>query len=142
MLSIAPDRLRGRLHLAGHPQPVLITASGVSELQAPISLPPGISHSTEWPSGQVELGDSWSVMIYTDGLIEGKIGSGRERLGSDGLVRLIEKQRQLEAGLPADRQATERLIDGVINQARELNGGDLDDDLAVLVVSCTASASP
>src|SRR5580698_1555054 len=122
MLSIAPDRLRGRLHLAGHPQPVLITASGVSELQAPISLPPGISHATEWPSGQVELGDTWSVMIYTDGLIEGKIGAGRDRLGSDGLVKLIEKQRQLEAGLPADRQATERLIDGVINQARELNG--------------------
>jgi serine phosphatase RsbU (regulator of sigma subunit) len=142
MLSIAPDRRRGRLHLAGHPQPVLITATGVSELQAPISLPPGISHATEWPSGQVELGDTWSVMIYTDGLIEGKIGAGRDRLGSDGLVKLIEKQRQQEPGLPADRQATERLIDGVINQARELNGGDLDDDLAVLVVSCTASASP
>ncbi len=30
MLSIAPDRTGGRLHLAGHPQPVLITASEVT----------------------------------------------------------------------------------------------------------------
>ena len=36
-----------------------------------------------------------------------------------------------------DRHANERLIDSVITQARELNGGDLDDDLAVLVVSCS-----
>ena len=46
MLSIAPDRTSGRLHLAGHPQPVLITASEVTELTSPVSLPPGIRHST------------------------------------------------------------------------------------------------
>ena len=34
------------------------------------------------------------------------------------------------------------LIDSVITRARELNGGDLDDDLAVLVVSCSAPAGP
>jgi serine phosphatase RsbU (regulator of sigma subunit) len=143
MLSVAPDRATGRLHLAGHPQPVLITADSARELQAPVSLPPGISSATEWPSGAVELGPSWSVLMYTDGLIEGKIGSGPDRLGSDGLIRLIEKERARSSELQvSDRQSNEQLIDAVITQARELNGGDLDDDLAVLVLSCTAPPGP
>ena len=29
MLSIAPDRTQGRLYLAGHPQPLLITTDSV-----------------------------------------------------------------------------------------------------------------
>jgi serine phosphatase RsbU (regulator of sigma subunit) len=142
MLSVAPDRTTGHLRLAGHPQPLLITADEVRELEAPVTLPPGIAHVTEWPSAQVELGQSWSVLMYTDGLIEGKIGSGPERLGSEGLIRLIEKQRAqaAEAG-PPDRPANERLMDSVITMARELNGGDLDDDLAVLAVSCAPAGS-
>lgn len=138
MLSIAPDRTRGVLHLAGHPQPLLIGVDTVRELDAPVCLPPGISHSTDWPSAEVELGSSWSVLMYTDGLIEGKVGAGPERLGSEGLIKLIEKERaQGAAGTAPDRRANEQLIDAVITRARELNGGDLEDDLAVLVVSCT-----
>jgi serine phosphatase RsbU (regulator of sigma subunit) len=142
MLSIAPERTTGQLRLAGHPQPLLVTADAVRELEAPVSLPPGITHSTEWPSAQVDLGQSWSVLMYTDGLIEGKVGNGAERLGSDGLIRLIEKERA-QAGVDSqpDRLVNERLIDSVISMARELNGGDLDDDLAVLAVSC-APAGP
>jgi serine phosphatase RsbU (regulator of sigma subunit) len=78
------------------------------------------------------------VLIYTDGLIEGRVGRGPERLGSEGLIKLIEKERaQAPAGETPDRQANEQLIDAVITMARELNGGDLEDDLAVLVVSCS-----
>jgi serine phosphatase RsbU (regulator of sigma subunit) len=143
MLSIAPDRSHGRLHLAGHPQPLLITADSVHELRAPVCLPPGISHAVDWPSAAVDLGVSWSVLMYTDGLIEGRVGAGPERLGSDGLIKLIEKELAQDAtGADADRRASTLLIDSVINSARELNGGDLDDDLAVLVVSCSASAGP
>jgi len=143
MLSVAPDRSAARLHLAGHPQPVLITADSVSELAGPVCLPPGISPDSDWPSAEVELGSSWSVLMYTDGLIEGKVGSGPERLGSDGLMRLIEKERAHSAAPPVpDRQSNEQLIDAVITQARELNGGELDDDLAVLVLSCAAPPGP
>jgi serine phosphatase RsbU (regulator of sigma subunit) len=141
MLSIAPDRTTGRLHLAGHPQPVLITTGEVTELTSPVSLPPGIRHATEWPGGDVQLGESWSVLMYTDGLIEGKIGTGPERLGSDGLIKAIEKARaQAGASHQPDRLETERIVDSVISQAREFNGGDLDDDLAVLAISCQAPA--
>jgi serine phosphatase RsbU (regulator of sigma subunit) len=136
MLSVAPDRTSGFLRLAGHPQPLLITADAVYELVAPVSLPPGITRATDWPSAEVQLGEAWSVLLYTDGLIEGKIGAGSERLGSEGLIKLIEKERaQNSTAGPPDRQTNERLIDAVISRARELNGGDLDDDLAVLVVS-------
>src|SRR5580704_518890 len=142
MLSVAPDRASGYLRLAGHPQPLLITADGVRELEAPVSLPPGITDATEWPSALVELGASWSVLMYTDGLIEGRTGTGAERLGSEGLIRLIEKERAQSAATgPPDRLANEQLIDALITRARELNGGDLDDDLAVLAVSC-APAGP
>jgi serine phosphatase RsbU (regulator of sigma subunit) len=141
MLSIAPDRTSGRLHLAGHPQPILINAGEVTELTSPVSLPPGIRHSADWPGGDVQLGESWSVLMYTDGLIEGKIGNGPERLGSDGLIKAIEKARaQAPPGPDHDRLESERIVDSVISQARELNGGDLDDDLAVLAISCHAPA--
>ncbi len=141
MLSVAPDRQTGRLYLAGHPQPIRLTSDSVVELQAPVSLPPGISHATDWPSAEVDLGSNWSVLLYTDGLIEGKIGDGPERLGSDGLIRLIEKERAASSTGTAsgDQQA---LIDAVISKARELNGGELDDDLAVLMISCSADGGP
>ncbi len=143
MLSIAPDRTHGRLHLAGHPQPLLLTADGVQELAAPVSLPPGISHAVDWPSSEVQLGDSWSVLLYTDGLIEGKIGPGPERLSSDGLMKLVEKARAQQPSVASTAQADSAwLLDAVISQARELNGGDLDDDLAVLMVNCAPPARP
>ncbi len=143
MLSVAPDRTTGCLYLAGHPQPVLMTADQVSEMQAPVSLPPGISEDTQWPATEVQLGGAWSVMMYTDGLIEGKVGTGPERLGTDGLIKLVEKARAQITGEPSlmGRQENERVVDGVINQARELNGGELDDDLAVLVISCSGRAA-
>jgi len=143
MLSVAPDRTTGQLYLAGHPQPVLMSVDTVRELQAPISLPPGITSDAQWPSAPVDLGQDWSVLLYTDGLVEGKTGTGAERLGSDGLIKLIEKERAEDpAGQLPLRQANERLVDALIRQARELNGGDLDDDLAVLVLGCGATARP
>jgi serine phosphatase RsbU (regulator of sigma subunit) len=138
MLSVAPERTHGRLYLAGHPQPILLTPGAAAELKAPVSLPPGISTPSSWPGADVELGDTWSVLMYTDGLIEGKIGSGPERLGSDGLIKLIEKARAQDAGAESEAgQDTEQIVDSVISQVRELNGGDLDDDLAVLAISCS-----
>jgi serine phosphatase RsbU (regulator of sigma subunit) len=142
MASVAPGRSHARLHLAGHPPPLLLTPGGVSELRAPVSAPPGIAHLEDWPVTEVALGDSWSLLMYTDGLIEGRIGSGAERLGSDGLTEIIEKY--LHATRPAGpwerRSRDERLLDALVDQVRELNGGDLDDDLAVLALGFPAAA--
>jgi serine phosphatase RsbU (regulator of sigma subunit) len=77
------------------------------------------------------------VLLYTDGLIEGRIGKGSERLGSEGLMDLIRAalraapQGNGEVG-SKDVPADDQLLDRVIGDVRELNGGDLDDDLAIL----------
>jgi serine phosphatase RsbU (regulator of sigma subunit) len=136
MVSIAPDRSRARLHLAGHPPPLLLGRDGVRELRAPVCPPPGIAHSLEWPSTEVILGGSWTLLIYTDGLIEGRVGTGPERLGGDGLTEIVQKY--LHATRPegkwARRSRDQRLLDRLVGQVRELNGGDLDDDMAILAL--------
>jgi serine phosphatase RsbU (regulator of sigma subunit) len=136
MASVAPDRAHARLHLAGHPPPLLITPDGVAELRAPVCPPPGIAHALDWPASEVVLGDSWSLLIYTDGLIEGRIGTGPERLGSDGLTEIIEKYLHAtpQAGKWERRLRDERLLDRLVDDVRELNGGDLDDDMAMLAL--------
>jgi serine phosphatase RsbU (regulator of sigma subunit) len=136
MMSIAPDRSYGRLHLAGHPQPLLITSGGVRELEAPVCTPPGISHARDWPSSEVALGAAWSLLMYTDGLVEGRIGEGPERLGSEGLTDIIQTflQTTRATGARERKQRDEHLVGWLVGHVRELNGGDLDDDLAVLAL--------
>jgi serine phosphatase RsbU (regulator of sigma subunit) len=140
VISVAPDRRRARLHLAGHPPPLLLAPDGVSEVRAPVCPPPGIAHVQDWPIRDVTLGESWSLLMYTDGLIEGRIGSGPERLGSDGLTEIIEKHLHAtrSRGQWERKQRDERLLDGLVDRVRELNGGDLDDDLAVLALGFPA----
>jgi len=87
----------------------------------------GLLPGARWPRQQVELGGAWSLMLYTDGLIEGRIGEGRERLGQDGMVEMI--RRQLAQGLTG-----EELLRAAVNEVRELNGGELTDDVAVLLL--------
>lgn len=128
MLSVDPSRRTGRLHLVGHPPPLLITPNGVRELKAPVRTPVGVGSGTRWPSSEVELGEAWTVLMYTDGLIEGRVGDKSRRLDVDGLVGLVE------AGL-AKGLRDAPLLDHVISVVRELNGGDLDDDMAVVALS-------
>jgi serine phosphatase RsbU (regulator of sigma subunit) len=142
MMSVAPDRSHGRLHLAGHPQPLLIGSGGVRELAAPVCPPPGISHARAWPSSEVALGDGWSLIMYTDGLVEGRIGEGPERLGSEGLTDIIRTfVGSTRVMRPAERkQRDEHLLGWLVGHVRELNGGDLDDDLAVLALGFSSPA--
>jgi serine phosphatase RsbU (regulator of sigma subunit)/CheY-like chemotaxis protein len=139
MVSVTPDRATGWVRMAGHLPPLLLAGGGVLELQTPTAPPLGLSQVHDWPGTPVRLDGRWSVLLYTDGLIEGRIGQGSERLGSEGLMELIrnalraapEGNGEASAGrVPADGP----LLDRVIEQVRELNGGDLDDDLAILAL--------
>jgi serine phosphatase RsbU (regulator of sigma subunit) len=128
MMSVHPDRTTGWVRMAGHLPPLLLNRRGVSELPTLSAAPLGLSDVRDWPGTQVRLDGSWSILLYTDGLIEGRIGQGSERLGSEGLMDLIrESLRSLD-------RPGEELLDQVIDRVRELNGGDLDDDLAVLAL--------
>jgi len=133
MISVQPDRTSGWIRMAGHLPPLLVSRYGVAELPTRPAAPLGLSEVRDWPGIPIRLDGSWSILLYTDGLIEGRIGKGAERLGSEGLMDLI---RDALGGpdQPGEAQPGEALLDQVIDRVRELNGGDLDDDLAVLAL--------
>ncbi|MFJ2263970.1 PP2C family protein-serine/threonine phosphatase [Streptomyces sp. NPDC087844] len=167
-VDIAPDGRRAGLCLAGHPAPLISRPArsralvgtdgidgtdstygthgmhgthGIEGAQAPpvAELLPyenggpalGLLPNARWPRQQVELGGEWSLMLYTDGLIEGRTGEGRERLGQDGMVDMV--RRQLAQGLRG-----EDLLRAAVNEVRDLNGGELTDDVAVLLLDRVA----
>ncbi|WP_432097268.1 PP2C family protein-serine/threonine phosphatase [Streptomyces sp. bgisy100] len=128
-VDIAPDGRRAGLCLAGHPAPLLARAGRAPRLMPFEDGGPalGLLPRARWPRRQVELGGAWSLMMYTDGLIEGRIGQGTQRLGQDGMAEMVG--RQLAEGLRG-----EELLDAAVTEARSLNGGELTDDVAVLLL--------
>ncbi|MYY10099.1 SpoIIE family protein phosphatase [Streptomyces sp. SID4919] len=128
-VDIAPDGRRAGLSLAGHPSPLVVRPGRLAELLPYESGGPalGLLPRARWPRRQVDLGGTWSLMLYTDGLIEGRIGVGNQRLGQDGMVELV--RRQLAAGMRG-----EELLERTVTEVRDLNGGDLTDDVAVVLL--------
>lgn len=129
-VDIAPDGRRAGLCLAGHPAPLISRPGRAARLLPYENSGPalGLLPRARWPRRQVELGGTWSLMLYTDGLIEGKIGRGKERLGQDGMVEMINRHL-------ADGLSGEGLLEASVTEARRLNGGELTDDVAVVLLS-------
>ncbi|NUL03423.1 fused response regulator/phosphatase [Streptomyces lunaelactis] len=130
-VDIAPDGRRAGLYLAGHPAPLIARQGRAAHLLPYEDGGPalGLLPRARWPRRQVELGGAWSLMMYTDGLIEGRQGPDtKQRLGQDGMVEMIN--RQLAAGLEG-----ESLLEAAVSEVRDLNGGELTDDVAVLLLS-------
>ncbi|MEU9746942.1 fused response regulator/phosphatase [Streptomyces niveus] len=129
-IDIAPDGRRAGLCLAGHPSPLIVRAGGAPRLLPYDEGGPalGLLPRARWPRREVQLGEAWSLMMYTDGLIEGRVGAGtKQRLGQDGMVEMI-------TGLLARGLSGEELLETAVAQVRELNGGELTDDVAVLLL--------
>ncbi|MER5853344.1 fused response regulator/phosphatase [Streptomyces sp. NPDC002012] len=129
-VDITPDGRRAGLCLAGHPAPLIARHGRAAHLLPYEDGGPalGLLPRARWPRRQVDLGGSWSLMMYTDGLIEGRVGpDSTQRLGQDGMVAMIN--RQLTQGLTG-----EDLLEAAVTQVRELNGGELTDDVAVLLL--------
>ncbi|MYY08639.1 SpoIIE family protein phosphatase [Streptomyces sp. SID4919] len=82
-------------------------------------------HPAHWPVTRVAVPENGAVMLFTDGLVEGRTGVGTERLGEEGLLALA----RLHADLPAHA-----FVDTLIHSAQELAAADggLADDVAVL----------
>ncbi|MET7310118.1 fused response regulator/phosphatase [Streptomyces sp. NPDC005571] len=129
-VDITPDGRRAGLCLAGHPAPLITRHGRAAQLLPYEDGGPalGLLPHARWPRRQVELGGSWSLMMYTDGLIEGRVGpTGTQRLGQEGMLAMIN--RQLAEGLSG-----EALLEAAVAEVRELNGGELTDDVAVLLL--------
>lgn len=135
-VTVSPDRRSATVMLAGHPAPIAIDGSGVRSFDTAIAAPPlGILEQSAWPSFETELGDRWSLLLYTDGLVEGKIGSGNERLGPERLVEMVERH---VAATPGWRDDGTALLDGLIGEVERLNGEPLTDDLALMLLTVDA----
>jgi serine phosphatase RsbU (regulator of sigma subunit) len=133
MISVTPERRTAVLRLAGHPAPLLITPDGIAELDVPACPPIGFNNLGNWPESKVELGERWSLLLYTDGLIEGRISGGPYRLGSEGLMGLLHDALGRPPFDPS-RASSEGLLNRLIEQVSSLNSGDLDDDIAIIAL--------
>ncbi|TDC54510.1 response regulator [Actinomadura sp. KC345] len=128
-VTIAPDRRTARMHRAGHPRPLFFGPSGVEAVpDEPRGPALGLIPGVEWPAIDLDLGDSWGLLLYTDGLIEGYAGDAGGYLDLSGLMELTKIAYR-------DGRRGDVLIDGLIAEAERLNGDVLSDDLAVLLLS-------
>ncbi len=122
---------------AGHPWPVLIDGASVSRLSAGrggagIGIGDG-----PWRPERTPLPPGWTILLYTDGIIEGRVGRGPERLGETGLHRLIAGEIARDAHW---RERPDELLERLIAGAERLNGGPLSDDVAMLLLGVRAGA--
>ncbi|WP_327089496.1 SpoIIE family protein phosphatase [Nonomuraea sp. NBC_01738] len=120
--TITPDLGMVRMRVVGHPPPVLVRDGRVEVVNGTPSGPPlGIFPDAQWQVIDVPLGEEWSIMLYTDGLIEAATAELGEQLGVDGLVELIREHGSVD-------------LDRLIHAA-----GTLSDDLAVVLVQRRAT---
>jgi serine phosphatase RsbU (regulator of sigma subunit) len=130
---VAPDREHVTIYLAGHPPPVLADDAGVRLLDVEhVSPPLGFADPDGWVGNRIPLAGDWAALLYTDGLIEGRVGRGSERLGPERLVELLRRGGIAE--VPGGRDASP-LLDDLVAEVEELHGGELTDDLAMVLVS-------
>jgi serine phosphatase RsbU (regulator of sigma subunit) len=124
---IDPASHSAALLSAGHPPPLLL-GSGVHPVHLRPQLPLGVGKSSGARPTTVKLPRRWTLLFYTDGLIEGRAAPrSTERYGEE---RLMAQLRQDFAD-PFDAQALER----VLAEVEAANGAAFGDDVAVVAVS-------
>ena len=140
MLAVHPDRRHADLYLAGHPVPMLVDDPARLLPASARGRALGIPVPGGWDPLPLELGDRWRVMLYTDGLLEATVGGGGERLGKDGLLRVVEGAVATHGHVPAvpPGAGDDPLVTTVLDAVRDRHGGDLVDDAAVIVIGRTS----
>jgi serine phosphatase RsbU (regulator of sigma subunit) len=127
MVTVGPDRAAASVRLAGHPPPLLIASgAGIETLEpARVDPPLGVVEDAIWNPTSYPLPERWSLLLYTDGLIEGRTGVGSDRLGGDGLSAMVRGLRD---------EPAPGLLTALVERAEELNGGPMLDDVAAFLV--------
>jgi PAS domain S-box-containing protein len=129
-LWVRPERHRIMMALAGHPPPLLADEGKVEVVDVEGGPALGILEENHpWEAGELEVGDAWTLLCYTDGLFEGLRAPGSvERFG-------IEALRETAARLLEEQVSVDGLLDGVLEVVLEANGQDLSDDVAILCLA-------
>ncbi|MFF2203513.1 PP2C family protein-serine/threonine phosphatase [Streptomyces sp. NPDC058145] len=124
LITLNPEAATVTLHLAGHHEPLLVTADGARVVTAAhgvaLGIIPGLG---KWPSTTIALPARGALVAYTDGLIEGFADDNSARLGVEGLLDIIDTIDTPDPGSHLDQ---------LIARSRTLNADRHTDDLAVL----------
>jgi serine phosphatase RsbU (regulator of sigma subunit) len=130
-LEVSPADRSLCLRRAGHPPPILIEGAHAQSLPLQGGGPPiGMFDGGDWPESRSTLPDRWSILLYTDGVIERRDENGA-LLGEDGLCRLIENY---VAGEPEWRADPRGLLTELLTRVRERNREELGDDVAMVLI--------
>jgi serine phosphatase RsbU (regulator of sigma subunit) len=130
MVSVDLAHNRVSVRLAGHPPPVLLASGKADPLPAPTGLVLGVDPGRVRATSHFGLDTvDWSLLVYTDGLVEGYAGPGEEdRLDVTGLCGLLTD--------PVGRDRPVGQLTGwLFDRAEQANGGPLNDDVAMLLLS-------
>jgi serine phosphatase RsbU (regulator of sigma subunit) len=111
---------------AGHPAPRIVLSDGTARPLEAHGLVLGIDGGQEYTESRADLPSGASLVLYTDGVVEARRDG--ELYGDERLDALLAERRELPA---------RALAVAVAEDAREFAGGDLSDDLAVVVIRKT-----
>jgi serine phosphatase RsbU (regulator of sigma subunit) len=111
---------------AGHPAPRIVLPDGSTWPLEAHGLVLGIDGGQTYAESTAELPPGASLVLYTDGVVEAR--QDGELYGDDRLDALLTERHELPA---------RALAAAVAEDAREFAGGDLSDDLAVVVIRRT-----
>lgn len=132
MVRICPDRGQARVWSAGHPLPLRRDGDGGWEVPTvPRKLPSGLDLDCVWYPGPIELSSRWELLLYTDGLIEGRSGSEGRDLWVEGLLDL------LRAPWTSPGHHPQQLVDELVETVCRLDPRH-DDDVAVVMLTYTS----
>ncbi|MGZ4434796.1 MAG: PP2C family protein-serine/threonine phosphatase [Trebonia sp.] len=124
-LTLAPDRRNVRILRAGHPGLLLRTVDGVELVEREGGPALGLVPGLGWQEEEMPMPAGACLVLFTDGLFEGRIGSGGQRLGEEGLVAMARGMATLPAAA---------FVDALIErtEAAAADYGGLADDVAVV----------
>jgi serine phosphatase RsbU (regulator of sigma subunit) len=130
-LQLHPDLEHGEIHLAGHPSPVLIADGDAFELPVEARGPLlGLFDDSKWPANQIRLGPEWTLVIFTDGILESRDERGN-RFETTELAHLVARSMRRVDNLEA-------LAGELILATEQANGEPLGDDVALLLLSTSS----
>jgi serine phosphatase RsbU (regulator of sigma subunit) len=130
-LDIRPRDGAYAVRRAGHPPPIVISSTSIESLPIERGGPPiGMVSGSDWPATEFPLPPDWSILLFTDGAVEGRDG-GDGHLGEDGLRGLIAEHTNHEAEW---RNHPYGLLRQLFTRITELNGDELSDDIAMLLI--------
>ncbi|WP_285759548.1 PP2C family protein-serine/threonine phosphatase [Nocardiopsis ansamitocini] len=126
-ISLDKDSEDPRIRLFGHPPPLVLT-DRVVQVEAVPRPPLGLFPEAETRVERFPFPRGSTLMLYTDGLVDAYEGSGTERLGVAGLSRIVE-------GVLGSGVSIVDLPERLVDEAESHNGGPLQDDVAMLLVT-------